>query len=173
MCFLLVKFVLSDGAVWQGNLNNFPSEWPITGGSCKDTCQLVKDPTVANAVNNVLQAEYPKGSCSTFCGIKSGISIDISPLPESDNATLEYEVYFPSNFDFVKGGKLPGIVGGVKGCSGCTQSEPLRSNCFSARFMWGPDGEGYPYLYLPRLTQHTSDFCSLVGKFIKKFEKQI
>ncbi len=172
-CLLLVQFLSLDGAVWEGNLNNFPKEWPITGGSCKDTCQLVKDPTVANSVNNVLHVKYPKGSCSSACGISSGVSLHISPLPESEKATLEYEVYFPADFDFVKGGKLPGIMGGSKGCAGCRRDEPLRSNCFSARFMWGPDGEGYPYLYLPRLTQHTSDFCSLVGKFIKKFEKQI
>jgi len=83
-CFLFLKFLLLEGAVWQGNLNTFPKGWQITGGSCKDTCQLVKDPTVANSVNNVLRVKYPKGSCSSACGINSGVGLTISPLPESD-----------------------------------------------------------------------------------------
>ncbi len=123
--------------------------------------------------NNVLHVKYPKGSCSSACGINSGVSLHISPLPESEKATLEYEVYFPSDFDFVKSGKLPGIVGGSKGCTGCTRTEPLRSNCFSARLVWGPNGLGSPYLYLPIKAQHTSDFCSLVGKVILIFKSTI
>ncbi len=99
-CLLLVQFLSLDGAVWEGNLNNFPKEWPINGGSCKDTCQLVKDPTTANSVNNVLHVKYPKGSCSSACGINSGVILHINPLSESEKATLEYEVYFPADFDF-------------------------------------------------------------------------
>ena len=170
-CFLLVKFLLIDGAVWTGNLNNFPQGWPITKGSCKNTCQIINDPTVANTTNKVFHIKYPKDSCSSSCGIESGVSIYISPLPESDKATLEYEVYFPSDFDFVKGGKLPGIAGGTDGCTGCTRDEPLRSECFSARFMSGPNGQGYPYLYLPIKAQHTSDFCSLVSGYLYIYEK--
>jgi len=110
-----------------------------------------------------MKAIYPKGSCSSACGIKSGLGINVKPLPESEKATLEYEVFFPSDFDFVKSGKLPGIVGGSSGCSGCKKTEPLRSQCFSARLTWGPNGSGNPYLYLPLKAKHTANFCSLVN----------
>ena len=40
---------------------------------------------------------------------------------EANNASLEYSLYFPADFDFVKGGKLPGLYGGPKGCSGRNQ----------------------------------------------------
>ena len=34
------------------------------------------------------------------------------PLENASNVTLSYSVFFPSTFDFVKGGKLPGLYGG-------------------------------------------------------------
>ena len=42
-------------------------------------------------------------------------------------ARLEYEVYFPHDFDWNKGGKLPGIQGGNTGCGGGASAD----NCFS------------------------------------------
>lgn len=33
---------------------------------------------------------------------------------DNDKAMLEYSVYFPPGFDFVHGGKLPGLNGGNK-----------------------------------------------------------
>ena len=77
---------------------------------------------------------------------------------EGTNAVLEYDVFFPADFDFVKGGKLPGMVGGSKSCTGCKRYEPLRLECFSVRFIWGSEGEGYPYLYVPLNATHTTEF---------------
>lgn len=43
-------------------------------------------------------------------------------------ARLEYEVFFPNNFPFVKGGKLPGLAGGQAGeCGGGEHS----NDCWS------------------------------------------
>jgi hypothetical protein len=53
---------------------------------------------------------------------------------------VEYEVYFPKNFDFVMGGKLPGMHGGNLQCSGYS-SIPNGNNCFSTRLMWRENGE--------------------------------
>lgn len=53
---------------------------------------------------------------------------------------VEYEVYFPSDFDFVKGGKLPGFHGGNLDCSGYSVV-PNGKNCFSTRLMWRENGE--------------------------------
>lgn len=52
-------------------------------------------------------------------------------MSNATNVTLEYSVFFPDGFNFVKGGKLPGLFGGHKGCSGGQQSE----DCFSTRLM--------------------------------------
>ncbi len=42
------------------------------------------------------------------CEIKSGLGINVKSLPESEKATLEHEIFFSFDFDFVKGNKLPG-----------------------------------------------------------------
>lgn len=59
-----------------------------------------------------------------------------------NSMVLSYEVAFDSNFDFVKGGKLPGLRGGPEpdGCSGGLAANG--SNCFSSRLMWRTSGRG-------------------------------
>lgn len=66
-------------------------------------------------------------------------------------ARLEYDVYFPPKFDFVKGGKLPGLASG-RGCGGGVSAD----SCWSVRVMWRREGEGEAYLYVPRDVQHPS-----------------
>jgi len=61
-------------------------------------------------------------------------------------------VFFPAGFDFVKGGKLPGLYGGRPGCSG---GDPAL-DCFSTRLMWRTNGAGELYLYAARNKQGPS-----------------
>ncbi|PWN43052.1 polysaccharide lyase family 14 protein, partial [Ceraceosorus guamensis] len=70
--------------------------------------------------------------------------------------TLSYSVFFPASFDWVKGGKLPGLYGGRESCSGGDEA----SDCWSARFMWRPDGAGELYMYLPQVQQDPA-ICQL------------
>jgi hypothetical protein len=62
-----------------------------------------------------------------------------------------YRVMFEKGWDWVKGGKLPGMYGGVGdaayGCSGGRQND--RCKCFDVRLMWRRDGKGEIYAYLP------------------------
>lgn len=44
-------------------------------------------------------------------------------------ARLEYEVYFPTDFTWKKGGKLPGFLGGDIGCSG--GADAGKKHCWS------------------------------------------
>ena len=55
---------------------------------------------------------------------------------------LTYEVAFDTYFDWVKGGKLPGLRGGLNstGCSGGNKADGL--DCFSSRLMWRKNGAG-------------------------------
>jgi hypothetical protein len=50
---------------------------------------------------------------------------------------LEYRVKFGNNFDFVRGGKLPGLIGGAGNVGG---NVPDGTDGFSARMMWRTDG---------------------------------
>jgi len=62
---------------------------------------------------------------------------------------LTYDIAFDENFDFVKGGKLPGLRGGANnGCEG--GSQPNGTDCWSTRLMWRKNGagEGTPESYM-------------------------
>lgn len=63
-----------------------------------------------------------------------------------DHAVLSYWVRFPLSFDFVRGGKLPGLYGG-KGNSG--GKIPNGKDGFSFRLMWNKGGRGSVYAYVP------------------------
>ena len=61
-----------------------------------------------------IQSKYPKGSFKPSATPRGGISF-YAPGPEdvdlttAAEATLSYSVLFEDGFDFVKGGKLPGL----------------------------------------------------------------
>lgn len=70
---------------------------------------------------------------------------------KSDEMNLEYRLKFASGFEFVKGGKLPGLCGG-----NCPSGGEDANNGWSARYMWrvrtigGQDRTlGEVYLYHP------------------------
>lgn len=92
----------------------------------------------------MLQVLYPKGSSNPGSNPIGGADFYASPLPldNATNVTLEYSVLFPADFDFVKGGKLPGLYGGHEACSGGAEAE----ECFSTRLMWRKGGMGELYL---------------------------
>lgn len=82
---------------------------------------------------------------------------------------FSYSVYFESGFDFVKGGKMPGLYGGTslsqaKTCSGGRQDN--RDECFSTRLMWRTDGMGEIYNYLPTSVQQGNGYCQTAPKSI-------
>lgn len=66
------------------------------------------------------------------------------------HALLSYSVRFPENFNFVRGGKLPGLYGGLGNSGG---NLPNGTDGFSFRLMWGKNGKGSVYAYLPTSTQ--------------------
>ncbi|MEM8612463.1 MAG: polysaccharide lyase [Cyanobacteria bacterium P01_H01_bin.105] len=83
------------------------------------------------------QAESPLGGAQFYADLF---------LPAQTQMSLTYYLRFAEGFDFVKGGKLPGLFGGV-GASGGTI--PNGTDGFSARLMWRHDGQGEVYAYLP------------------------
>ena len=59
---------------------------------------------------------------------------------------VRFDVMFKKNFEFVRGGKLPGLFGGEGNTGG---NKPTGSDGFSARMMWREDGRVVQYLYYP------------------------
>ncbi|MEL6547549.1 MAG: polysaccharide lyase, partial [Myxococcota bacterium] len=70
--------------------------------------------------------------------------VQYNPLARAvDGASLRFDVYFPRDFDFARGGKLMGLSGGI-GASGCADVQP---DVFSMRAQWMSDGELVLYAY--------------------------
>lgn len=93
---------------------------------------------------SILQLLFPAGSIDPARKPRGGAEFYASPLDISSaqNVTLRYSVFFPANFDWVLAGKLPGLYGGHKGCSGGNAA----LDCFSTRLMWRKKGAGELYL---------------------------
>jgi hypothetical protein len=85
-----------------------------------------------------ISVALPKGSASphTRAGVKGGLSFPWEPrsLQGKTAACLSYRVLFPDDFDFHRGGVLPGLFGGADGTTG--------QEGFAARVTWSHGGEG-------------------------------
>ena len=107
----------------------------------------------SDPVDRALEVRFPSGSASPEVhretGAPSGGAQFYAELRKGavESATLRYSVRFPEGFDFVRGGKLPGLYGGTATAGGRT---PSGDDGFSTRYMWRSAGEGEVYAYLPK-----------------------
>lgn len=83
-------------------------------------------------------------------GFKSVVAVD-----GAERAILSYRVRFPVSFNFVRGGKLPGLYGGAGNSGGVI---PNGTDGFSFRLMWDKNGMGVVYAYLPSSITYGSGF---------------
>ncbi len=98
--------------------------------------------TVKEKGNKFLRVTY---TGKEFGPARGGVQFKV-PFNKSYNELyFSYRVRFAKDFDFVKGGKLPGFMGGT-GPTGCVSDK----HGFSARNMWRVDGDAVQYLYAPQ-----------------------
>jgi hypothetical protein len=100
---------------------------------------------------------YLKGQFASKAGVNFRAQPNIFP---ADAISLEYEVFFPKDFDFVLGGKLPGVWGGVAGAGGGAWND----DGWSFRVMFRQHGEAVAYVYMAtdQGTYSGNEFCKLV-----------
>ena len=81
---------------------------------------------------------YPAGSSAPSSGVPGGAQakLAISSGPRL-SYTLTYQLRFPTNFQFVKGGKLPGLCGGQ-----CWTGSNNGAGGWATRYMWRSGGQG-------------------------------
>ena len=85
-----------------------------------------------------VQTCYPKGSSAPSSGVPGGAQAKLAmAIGAKDDATLTYQVRFPVGFEWVKGGKLPGLCGGQ-----CWTGSSNGPGGWAGRFMWRANGEG-------------------------------
>ncbi|KAF8578466.1 polysaccharide lyase family 14 protein [Ramaria rubella] len=149
----------STGVVGVPDITNFDlsdSELGVHRVSSGTTHEVS---TLSDGVSKAWVAVYRKGSYKPSGEIKGGFGFYVkgpegewrNKLPDSSEIVVAYAVRFQEDFDFIKGGKLPGIFGGEGDkafkCTGGRKED--RCSCFDLRLMWRPDGQGELYAYLP------------------------
>ncbi len=99
-----------------------------------------------------LRVAFPAGSVSPSAtrehGSPEGGMQVFLPFTSSarESAHLRFWVRFPEDFEFARGGKLPGLYGGTEVSGG---EEPDGTDGFSTRLMWRGEGDAEVYLYAP------------------------
>jgi hypothetical protein len=91
-----------------------------------------------------LRILYPSGAVGPTDG---GAQFLVKLTRADDDLYCSYRVRFGPGFNFVRGGKLPGLVGGSRPTGG----KP-RNDGFSARLMWRAGGAAVQYVYYPNQT---------------------
>ncbi|KAJ8517619.1 hypothetical protein ONZ45_g5204 [Pleurotus djamor] len=105
------------------------------------------------------QAKYPKGSINPSAPLPGGFGFHLAGPADfaqalqcgAQEVVVSYRMMLGAGWEWVKGGKLPGVYGGkgdlAYSCTGGRQAN--RCSCFNIRPMWRADGLGELYTYLP------------------------
>jgi hypothetical protein len=105
--------------------------------------------------SNSLRAVYPKDSYDPAAVHNSGAPLGGAQfrtafkgmrLAASSEVGVRFRVLLQDNFQFVRGGKLPGLYGGTANTGGRV---PTGFDGFSVRFVWQAQGDGALSAYLP------------------------
>lgn len=112
--------------------------------------------------NSYLKVILPENKFGPVTGAQWRI-----PLLPADSYFLSYKIKFDNNFDFVKGGKLPGLAGGTANSGG---KIPTGYDGWSARLMFWEEGKLSFYMYFPTQSSKWGErlyFTNLIGDTIK------
>jgi hypothetical protein len=139
--------------LWSSNFEgDWVKDWDASTFSGKSYASVTKES--GGQFDQFLRVKYPKGSFSSPSrgGFQFTGDLDI---PATDSLKLSYYVRFPKGFDPVKGGKLPGLYGGIPRSGG---KIPDGTDGWSTRYMWDGNGGAFVYAYLPTSRNYGSKF---------------
>jgi len=130
---------------------NWTKNWGIAFTSRIADATLV-DGAEAVAGEKAIRVDYPKGGVGpSATGMQ--FPVDFSRISgmqaHYESLYLRYYVFFESGFDFVKGGKLPGLMGSEGSWIRSGGNIPDGTNGWTMRLMWREEGEAVIYAYLP------------------------
>ncbi|KAF5386076.1 hypothetical protein D9615_002567 [Tricholomella constricta] len=156
------KIMVADWSLGKGAIQDNPGNLAFVADPFPNASAPF--PTGQNLSGPVLQARYPQGSFSYETGGSQWYNLwNATAGAKFQTMLVSYEVAFDENFDWVKGGKLPGLRGSTKsnlaGCSSGKEKETNGSDCFSTRLMWRKNGAGEVYASIPT----ANGLCSQEG----------
>ena len=132
--FAKEDFIKKDGA----------SSWYAMDKNNSENAKIVYD---SEEHGMVLQLKYPAGCVgpNDSDSAKACAGQIKQPLTQpAEEMWLAYDILFEEGFEFVLGGKLPGLCGGKCYTGG---NRPSTGDGWSARIMWRQDGQVVQYLY--------------------------
>lgn len=135
-----IQDLSNDWSLSKGKIQNLPNDTTFVSDPFPNS--LTPGLVPSNTTGPVMQVTYPAGSLHLNGGTQMYSLWNTSDGSALNSMLLSYELAFDAGFDWVKGGKLPGLRGGPNpdGCSGGNQ--PNGSDCFSTRLMWRTNGQG-------------------------------
>lgn len=103
---------------------------------------FISGPDITSIQNSIRVRYQP-----TNVGSKRLVGIIPTTSEYKNEIMLEYDILFENGFEWVKGGKLPGLRGGNKNIAttGCVTPQP--KNAWSFRLMWSRNGSILLYIY--------------------------
>lgn len=163
--------------LWQSDFSNGLAAW----GEVKlqfgvENIAFVSEPD--GRFPKFARIHYPKGSydpgtarkgLAPMGGAQFTSNFASMEVPPSDSMVLSYSVRFDEGFDFVRGGKLPGLYGGIPRAGG---QVPTGRDGYSTRIVWQNKGKGALYAYLPTNSKvyKGTTYGTLVGAGAWQFE---
>ncbi|KAF8816012.1 polysaccharide lyase family 14 protein [Phlegmacium glaucopus] len=122
------------------------------------------------------EAFYPEGSINPTADIPGGFSLYLSGpqdfadrLETASEVVMSYRMMLQDGWEWKKGGKLPGVFGGVGelsyGCSGGRKEH--RCQCFNLRPMWRPESVAELYTYLPLTPENAERLKSVPPRSVE------
>ncbi|KAL7277514.1 hypothetical protein ACG7TL_008435 [Trametes sanguinea] len=117
-----------------------------------DESQLAWEAVFPSGSINPGNKSAPPGGFGFYLRGPAAFAQALQDSSVNQEVVMGYDVLFQEDFHFQKGGKLPGIYGGVGqsayGCTGGRQHD--RCKCFNLRLMWRDSGVGELYAYVPQ-----------------------
>src|SRR4051794_14105304 len=160
LCFLGGDSAAAQPVLWTGKFTNanWFNDWFNAGAPKKGVAfgsnNIARVVDASAPGGSYLRITYPAGSYAPSGAPPApvggtqfyGAVLHTNGNSPHDALTLQYSLRFPSNYNFVIGGKLPGLYGGT----GNTGTDyPTGTDGFTTRFMWRQDGAGEAYPFLP------------------------
>ncbi|KAJ3570372.1 hypothetical protein NP233_g4459 [Leucocoprinus birnbaumii] len=146
-----VNHIVSQWSLGKGHIQDGESDVAFVQNPFPNSPPISSSDPATSGNSTVLQVTYPQGSFSQGTGGTQFYNLwNTTDGSTFGSMLLSYEMAFDSNFTWVKGGKLPGLRGGLDG-TGCSggDSVPNGVECFSSRVMWRKFAEGEVYAYIP------------------------
>ena len=122
----------------------FHSDWPAAewvSGLGTGRAEIVDGASAYSGRS--LRLEYP---ADTYGSRNQAIQARIDLPRRFEELYVSYRVRFEDGFDFVKGGKLPGLIGGAGNVGG---NRPNGRDGWSGRMMWRRGGDAVQYVCHP------------------------